>query len=139
MTSEVAKSKITVKVNRTLLLLPEELMKPRIADTRIGVFLTQKQNITMKHDGIEDYALANRWRLEPSDMEAWKAGKLVEPKKPILWYIDDAFPEDWKQPLKKSVTIWNKAFEKIGFKNDYAKGNHEFGFNFHVSSPLYLL
>lgn len=117
MTSEVAKSKITVKVNRTLLLLPEELMKPRIADTRIGVFLTQKQNITMKHDGIEDYALANRWRLEPSDMEAWKAGKLVEPKKPILWYIDDAFPEDWKQPLKKSVTIWNKAFEKIGFKN----------------------
>ena len=131
MTSDVAKSKITVKVNRTLLLLPEEMMKPRIADTRVGVFLTQKQNVTMKKDGIDDYALANRWRLEPSDMEAWQAGKLVEPKKPIVWYIDDAFPEAWKEPLKKSVTIWNKAFEKIGFKNvmqavDFPKNDPDF-------------
>lgn len=131
MATDVAKSKITVKVNRTLLLLPEETMKPRIADTRVGVFLTQKQNVTMKKDGIDDYALANRWRLEPSDMEAWQAGKLVEPKKPIVWYIDDAFPKEWKEPLKKSVTIWNKAFEKIGFKNvmqavDFPKNDPNF-------------
>lgn len=117
MASDVAKSKLTVKVNRTLLLLPEEVMKPRIADTRIGVFLTQKQNITMKKDGIDNYALATRWRLEPKDKKAWEAGELVEPVKPIVWYIDDAFPESWKAPLKQSVLIWNKAFEKIGFKN----------------------
>ena len=105
------------KVNRTILLLPEEQMKPRIADTRVGIFLTAKQNITMEKDGIYNYTLANRWRLEPKDMHAWERGELVEPVKPIVWYIDDAFPESWKAPLKQSVLIWNKAFEKIGFKN----------------------
>ena len=115
--SEVQKNELTTKVNRTILLLPEEQMKPRIADTRVGIFLTAKQNITMEKDGIYNYTLANRWRLEPKDMHAWERGELVEPVKPIVWYIDDAFPESWKAPLKQSVLIWNKAFEKIGFKN----------------------
>lgn len=115
--TEVQKNEITTKVNRTILLLPEEQMKPRIADTRVGIFLTTKQDITMEKDGIYYYTLANRWRLEPKDMEAWERGELVEPVKPIVWYIDDAFPESWKAPLKQSVLIWNKAFEKIGFKN----------------------
>ena len=115
--SEVQKNELTTKVNRTILLLPEEQMKPRIADTRVGIFLTGKPNITMEIDGIYNYTLANRWRLEPKDMHAWERGELVEPVKPIVWYIDDAFPESWKAPLKQSVLIWNKAFEKIGFKN----------------------
>ncbi|WP_059025849.1 zinc-dependent metalloprotease [Gabonibacter massiliensis] len=108
---------VTAKVNRTILLLPEEQMKPRIADSRVGIFLTGKQNITMEEDGIQNYTLANRWRLEPKDMQAWERGELVEPVKPIVWYVDDAFPEEWKEPLKKSVLVWNQAFEKIGFKN----------------------
>ena len=115
--TEVQKNEITTKVNRTILLLPEEQMKPRIADSRVGIFLTTKQDITMEKDGIYYYTLANRWRLEPKDMHAWERGELVEPVKPIVWYIDDAFPESWKAPLKQSVLIWNKAFEKIGFKN----------------------
>lgn len=113
----IGSGELTTKVMRTILLLPEEQMKPRIADSRVGIFLTGKQNITMAADGIESYALANRWRLEPKDMKAWERGELVEPVKPIVWYIDDAFPESWKEPLKQSVLIWNQAFEKIGFKN----------------------
>ena len=115
--TEVQKNEITTKVNRTILLLPEEQMKPRIADTRVGIFLTTKQDITMEKDGIYYYTLANRWRLEPKDMEAGERGELGEPVKPIVWYIDDAVAESWKAPLKQSVLIWNKAFEKIGFKN----------------------
>lgn len=115
--SEVSKGKLTTEVTRTLFLLPEIPMKPRIADSRIGTFLTDKSLLTMKSDGMEDFSYANRWRLEPKDSAAWLRGELVEPKKPIVWYVDDAFPEAWKEPLKKSVLIWNKAFEKIGFKN----------------------
>lgn len=129
--TDVASGELTAKVTRTILLLPEEQMKPRIADSRIGIFLTERQNITMEKDGIENYALANRWRLEPKDMKAWERGELVEPVKPIVWYIDDAFPESWKEPLKQSVLIWNKAFEKIGFKNvmvalDFPKDDPDF-------------
>lgn len=115
--SEVGKQDISVKANRTLLLLPEQPMKERIADTRVGTFITEKENITLAKDGIDRYAVANRWRLEPKDTAAWLRGELVEPVKPIVWYIDDAFPTEWKEPLKQSVLTWNKAFEKIGFKN----------------------
>lgn len=115
--SEIGKQDITVKASRTLLLLPEQPMKERIADTRVGTFLTEKENITLEKDGIDRYAVANRWRLEPNDTAAWLRGELVEPQKPIVWYIDDAFPSEWKEPLKQSVLTWNKAFEKIGFKN----------------------
>lgn len=115
--SDVGDGFITTKLNRTLLLLPEEVMKPRISDTRVGIFLSTKRNITMQEDGIKNYSYANRWRLEPSDTAAWLRGELVKPKKPIVWYVDDTFPEEWKEPLKRSVTIWNEAFEKIGFKD----------------------
>ncbi|WP_018338906.1 zinc-dependent metalloprotease [Butyricimonas synergistica] len=128
---ELGSGALTTKLVRTILLLPEDQMKPRIADSRIGIFLTGKENITMTKDGIESYALVNRWRLEPKDMKAWERGELVEPVKPIVWYIDDAFPESWKEPLKQSVLIWNKAFEKIGFKNvmiarDFPKDDPDF-------------
>ncbi len=115
--AEVSNGKLTTEVTRTLLLLPELPMKPRIADSRVGTFLTDKSQLTMSNDGMKDFSYANRWRLEPKDSAAWSRGEMVEPKKPIIWYVDDAFPEAWKEPLKQSVLIWNKAFEKIGFKN----------------------
>lgn len=129
--SEVSQGQLTTEVTRTLLLLPELPMKPRIADSRLGIFLTDKSRLTMASDGIEEFSYANRWRLEPKDSAAWSRGELVEPKKPIVWYVDDAFPEAWKEPLKQSVLIWNKAFEKIGFKNvmqavDFPKNDPNF-------------
>ena len=131
MTIDLGSGPLTVEATRTLLLLPEKKMRPRISDLRVGVFLTQKQYISNEEDGLQTYTLANRWRLEPKDMEAWKRGELVEPVKPIVYYVDDALPELWRRAAKEGTLRWNKAFEKIGFKNaiqvrDFPKDDPEF-------------
>lgn len=59
----------------------------------------------------------NRWNVQPKDMEAYKRGELVEPVKPIVFYIDNTFPAEWKKAIHAGVLEWNAAFEKIGFKN----------------------
>ena len=122
---------LTATVTRSLLLLPEEKMRPRISDSRVGIFITSKQHVSTEKDGIQNYTLANRWRMEPKDMAAFQRGELVEPVKPIVFYIDDAFPELWKQPIKEGTLRWTAAFEKIGFKNavqvrDFPKDDPEF-------------
>ena len=110
----------------SLLLLPERKMTPRIHDSRVGVFPNYhyvnalhmpKRAFLEDEDGIRQMAYSNRWRVEPKDKAAWERGELVEVKKPIVWYVDDAFPSEWKAPLKEGVLVWNKAFEKIGLKN----------------------
>ena len=108
---------LTVEVTRTLLLLPEQKMKPRLSDSRIGTFLTIKRYLSESGEAIGKYSYANRWRLEPKDEEAYLSGELTEPVKPIVFYIDPLFPEAWKNPIREGVLKWNKAFEKIGFKN----------------------
>ena len=108
---------MTMKVTRTILLLPEKPAQPRVADSRIGIFLTGMSRFNGQKDQIEDFSVINRWSVQPSDMEAWKRGELVEPVKPIVFYLDDAFPELWREPIRRGVLRWNKAFEKLGFKN----------------------
>ncbi len=127
----LGEGEVTTKVTHSVLLLPEQKMKPRISDGRIGIFLTGKQLLTNQEDGIKTYTLANRWRLEPKDMKAWERGELVEPVKPIVYYLDSLFPENWKAPIKEGVLRWNAAFEKIGFKNavriyDFPKNDPSF-------------
>ena len=107
---------VAINTVKSILLLPEEKMKPRILDPRIGVFPTGKRNISPK-EGAQYYAFANRWRLEPKDWEAWERGELVEPVKPIVYYLDPTFPENWKPAIRQGVLDWNAAFEAIGFKN----------------------
>lgn len=65
---------LTATVTRSLLLLPEEKMRPRISDSRVGIFITSKQHVSTEKDGIQDYTLANRWRMEPKDMAAFQRG-----------------------------------------------------------------
>jgi hypothetical protein len=106
-------------------------MRPRLADSRIGIFLTDMSRINGKKDKIEDFSVINRWNIQPKDLEAWKRGELVEPVKPIVFYLDDAFPALWREPIRRGVLRWNKAFEKIGFKNvmhieDFPKDDPEF-------------
>lgn len=106
---------VTVGVNYTLLALPERPMTPRLSDTRIGLFLTSKNVL---HDGhIEPTTFVRRWRIEPKDEAAFAAGQLVEPKKPLIYYVDPAFPPTWRKAIDVGVLRWNDAFEKIGFKN----------------------
>ena len=108
---------LTVLATRSLLLLPERKMTPRVSDRRIGVFLTSKSYISDEGVPTERYSYANRWWVEPSDKEAYRRGELTEPVKPIVFYVDTLFPEAWKQPIREGILRWNQAFEKIGFKN----------------------
>ena len=118
-------------MTRSFILLPEEPMRPRMADPRINIFFTEMATFANYGRGIQNTFYANRWRLEPKDMEAYKRGELVEPVKPIVFYIDDAFPESWKPYIRQAVEVWQKPFEAIGFKNaiiakDFPKDDPEF-------------
>jgi hypothetical protein len=107
----------TALVTRSFLLLPEEKMRPRISDSRVGVFNHGKHRVSVAADQIVNYSIAHRWRLEPKDLDAYRRGLLSEPIAPIVFYVDDAFPESWKAPVREAIERWNPAFEKIGFKN----------------------
>ena len=124
----------TAVMRRTFVLLPEDKMRPRIADPRIGVFPTGKMMFTSTDNGMKAVYYANHFRLEPSDLEAWKRGEKVDPIKPIVFYIDDKFPEMWKKYIKEGIEGWNIAFEQIGFKNavqtkPFPKDDPEFSTN----------
>lgn len=111
------KEPFTAVMTRTFMLLPEEPMRPRIADPRINIFWQGRSEFSNEGNGMKPLYYANRWRLEPKDEAAYRRGELVEPKKQIVFYIDSAFPEMWKPYMKQAVEVWQKTFEKIGFKN----------------------
>ena len=106
----------TLSLNTSLVLLPQDPMQPRYADERVGYFNSKitefSDNETANHE-----AIIMRYRLEPKDPAAYKAGKLVEPKKQIVFYIDPATPKKWAKYLKLGIEDWQKAFEEAGFKN----------------------
>ena len=108
---------LTAVMTRTLVLLDEEPYRPRITDSRMSVFPTGKYLYSDKEQRVKAVYLANRWRLEPSDAEAWKRGEQVEPVKPVVFYIDPDFPEKWQPAVYEGVMQWNELFAKIGFKN----------------------
>ena len=108
---------LTLEATHSLLLLPENKMRPRLSDLRMGIFLEGKVLLSDHQDGMSQYTLAHRWRLEPKDKEAYRRGELVEPVKPITYYLDPAFPELWKEAIRDAVMVWNQAFSKIGFKD----------------------
>jgi len=108
---------VEMEVVRTLMLLPEKPMEPRLADPRIGVFFTNKLSIPEEGGTMNPYALAHRWRLEPKDEEAFRQGKGSEPIKPIVMYVDNNFPDSWKEIVRQGILKWNRFFERIGFKN----------------------
>lgn len=123
----------TVTMTRNIILLPEKIMRPRYSDSRIGYFDENKRFYTEKKDGLQELSYINRWDLQPKpeDLERYKQGELVEPQKPIVYYIDTAIPDKWRDYIKKGVEDWQAAFEEIGFKNaivakDYPKDDPNF-------------
>ncbi len=110
---------VTIELNTSMLLLPENPMTPRIADKRVGFFTDDYVLFGDDQQKVENKEFAVRWRLEPreEDTEKWKRGELVEPKKPIIYYIDPATPKQWRKHLILGINDWQKAFEKAGFKN----------------------
>ena len=112
-----SKVNITVEVSTSIYLLPEELMARREQDWRVGFFATPSLYYDDYQQRAKKTAYVNRWRLEPCDTAAYMRGELVEPKKPIVFYIDKATPEYLRPYIIKGITDWNKAFECAGFKN----------------------
>ena len=111
---------VTVELNTSLLLLPEIPMRKRTYDKRVGYFANGYDVFEEESLKAEKEVFAVRWRLEPKnaeDAEKQKRGELIEPKKPIVYYIDPATPDKWKPFLKAGVDDWQEAFEGAGWKN----------------------
>lgn len=114
----------TLELNTSMVILPKVPMQGRQFDPRVGYFTVRYTDFDANPQGVKRNALVTRWRLEPrdEDMEKYKRGELVEPKKPIVFYIDPATPEKWVDYLIAGVNDWQSAFEDAGFKNAiYAK------------------
>ncbi|SHF30433.1 protein of unknown function [Fodinibius roseus] len=104
----------TYRMKHTLVLLPDQTMRPRISDPRIGISSNEFYRISGHDNGTEEVRYANRWELRPEDPEAFREGKPVEP---VVFYIDNTFPDAWVRYVEEGVEDWNKAFEQVGFKN----------------------
>ena len=114
-----AGSPTTYELNSSMILLPARPMQPRLFDSRIGYFATSYTDFDLNPQGVEQVRMVTRWRLEPKpqDVDRYLKGELVEPQKPIVFYIDPATPKRWVPYLIKGVNDWQIAFEKAGFKN----------------------
>ncbi|MCE7062659.1 zinc-dependent metalloprotease [Dyadobacter sp. CY343] len=111
---------VTFEMNTSLILLPGKPMQKRLFDSRVGYFANQYAVFGEESHRSDTEVFAVRWRLEPKNAEdaaKQKNGELIEPKKPIVYYIDPATPEKWRRYLKEGVDDWQIAFEKAGWKN----------------------
>ncbi len=118
--SLLASGVMTIEINTSLVLLPKVPMQKRYLDKRIGFFGNGYTVFTEDQQRTEDQTFACRWRLEAknnTDLQLQKTGVAIEPKKPIVFYIDPATPLKWRKYLKQGVDDWQKAFEKAGWKN----------------------
>ncbi|GIV31230.1 MAG: glutaminyl-tRNA synthetase [Saprospiraceae bacterium] len=108
---------MSLEMNQSFIILPKEPMRPRHYDDRVGYFSVSHVNYSLDEQRAARERFITRWRLEPKDWEAFKRGELVEPVKPIVYYIDPATPEKWRPYIKQGIEDWQVAFEKAGFKN----------------------
>lgn len=109
----------TLELNSSVVLLPSQPMMPRYWDKRVGFFSQSYVDFDANPQGIKPVSMIARWRLEPKpeDREKYNRGELVEPQKPIVFYIDPATPKKWIPYLIAGVNDWQNAFEGAGFKN----------------------
>lgn len=110
---------VTVEMNNSFILLPKVPMAKRLFDPRVGYFADAYQKFDDDQQKVDEEVFAVRWRLEPKpeDVEKYKRGELVEPQKPIIYYIDPATPKKWRKYLIQGINDWQIAFERAGFKN----------------------
>ena len=110
---------VSLEINNSMILLPKEPMKRRYFDQRVGWFSRGQTDYGLDVQESKTVRYLDRWRLEvkEEDMEKFKRGELVEPKKPIVYYIDRATPKKWIPYLKQGIEDWQVAFEAAGFKN----------------------
>lgn len=108
---------ITMRINQSMILLPENLMMSRVHDKRVGYFSLSNVDYSSEALKADSRRYIKRWRLEPSDKAAYHRGELVDPIKPIIYYLDPATPKKLRKYIKQGVDDWQKVFETAGFKN----------------------
>ena len=111
---------LTFEINTSFVLLPKEPMRKRIFDQRVGFFGNQLTEYSENTQQASAHTFVTRWRLEPknaSDAKRQALGELIEPLKPIVYYIDPATPIKWRKYIKAGVDDWKEAFEQAGWKN----------------------
>ena len=117
--SNTKNGQISMVLNNSMILLSKKPMKRRYFDERVGWFTTSQIDYGIDNQEAETVKYLDRWRLEvrKEDIEKFKNGELVEPKKPIIYYIDRGTPDKWKKYIKQGIEDWQAAFEEAGFKN----------------------
>ncbi|MEM6879391.1 MAG: zinc-dependent metalloprotease [Bacteroidota bacterium] len=108
---------MSIEMNQSFIKLPGEPMQPRLYDPRVSYFSLSQIDYSLDAQRAQSRRYITRWRLEPVDMAAWERGELVDVKKPIVYYIDPATPEEWRPYIKQGVDDWQGAFEAIGLRN----------------------
>ncbi len=108
---------MSIQWNQSMIKLPEEPMTPRVYDPRVGWFTISQTDYSSKALKSDTKRYIRRWRLEPKDPAAYARGELVEPVKPIVYYLDPGTPEYLRPYIKAGVEEWQKVFETAGFKN----------------------
>ena len=140
------------EVGSSWYLLPEKPMVQKVFDERVGYFAFALDGMVKRGDWMDKTMIATRWRLEPrpEDVEKYLRGELVEPVKPIVFYIDRATPEFLVPYFIQAVNVWQGAFEKVGFKNaiygklaptpeedpDYCEGDIRYPLVSYKASPI---
>ena len=112
-----ASGTISLDMRQSIVLLPRVPMRPRYADPRAGFFAVTRVNYGLDVQKADSQSFIRRWRLEPKDPAAYARGELVEPVKPIVYYIDPATPTRWRPYVRMGIEDWQKPFEKAGFRN----------------------
>lgn len=117
--SNASVGSISIELSNSMILLPEKPMKRRYFDERVGWFTSSQTDYGLDVQKSKTVTYLDRWNLEvkPEDVEKFKRGELVEPKKQIVYYIDRATPEKWVPFIKQGIEDWQVAFEAAGFKN----------------------
>ena len=117
--SNSSTSSMSLMFSNSMVLLPKEPMKRRYFDERVGWFTSSQTDYGLDTQKSKTIRYLDRWRLEvkDEDIEKFKNGELVEPKKPIVYYIDRATPKKWRKYIKQGIEDWQVAFEEAGFKN----------------------
>jgi hypothetical protein len=103
----------TLRVHYSMSQLPNTNYRPRIADERVGYFITAYQDLSNDDRNDPFVRYINRWNLEKLDPNA----AISKPKKPIVFWIDNAVPFEYRDAIKQGILMWNQGFEKAGFQD----------------------
>ncbi len=107
---------ITLVLHYSIMKAPDMGYRPRIADDRVGHFLSATKDFGINDSDTNFVRFIDRWRLEKAEHHA----KLSPPRKQIVWYVEDTVPTEYRPYVEEGISEWNKAFEKIGFRNAIA-------------------